>query len=568
MPLHTPSRRRLAMPKIPCNVAAMGRWQRYWFAEGGRVALAIVRIAVACAVLLSLAHLADAQSPVTPDVYRPVGIWMLLGDTRPPETLVTVVWMVAWASSALMLLGVATRGSTAVSFISAVALAALSFSATRTWSHQYNVVFLAHMALLGSRSGDVLSLDWLVRTRLRKLPAIDIPRGYQWSLRLVQLAVVLMFAGAAFHKFAHGHFTLRWALSDNLRHHLLVKFDLAGIERPAVVDWILEQSWRYRTAALLNMLAQATPLIAVIFIRRPFVRLLAGLMFVTETLLLGFVVDLWNLHWLPLVAVFVDWDWLITKLRRRPFAHPEVPTSWRAPIATRVFIIAFVIYDVITAFVPTLDQRLNTYPFTSFPMFASIRARAPLDEHQPYSLVGSTFEIAGDVPIDPNAQRWVDHQHRFMHSVRNADELQRRLANVLERMKYFYYGYNPRGVRLWVTIFEVPAYPGPARFAKTRMAILGEITPDGTFRTLLGNVNTDSEHGFVELRPHNVEVPPDTTLVYYRDDVPQAIPVPVPLVGTRFDLGYQDLPGNPRYFVAMVRGEPWLVASHETWRWR
>jgi hypothetical protein len=40
--------------------------------------------------------------------------------------------------------------------------------------------------------------------RLRGLPAIDVPRGYQWSLRLVQLAIALMFAGAVFHKVLHG----------------------------------------------------------------------------------------------------------------------------------------------------------------------------------------------------------------------------------------------------------------------------------------------------------------------------------------------------------------------------
>jgi hypothetical protein len=32
----------------------LGRWQRYWFAEGGRVAVAVVRMALATAVLLTL----------------------------------------------------------------------------------------------------------------------------------------------------------------------------------------------------------------------------------------------------------------------------------------------------------------------------------------------------------------------------------------------------------------------------------------------------------------------------------------------------------------------------------
>ena len=58
-----------------------------------------------------------------------------------------------------MLLGLGTRAATAVSFGASVALAALSFSGSVTWSHQYNVVFLAQCAFLGARGGDVLSLD-------------------------------------------------------------------------------------------------------------------------------------------------------------------------------------------------------------------------------------------------------------------------------------------------------------------------------------------------------------------------------------------------------------------------
>jgi hypothetical protein len=66
----------------------------------------------------------------------------------------------------------------------------------------------------------------------------------------------------------------------------------------------------------------------------------------------------------------------------------------------------------------------------------------------------------------------------------------------------------------------------------------------------------------------NLSVPADTKLVYYRDDRPEPHPIEVPLANNRFDLGYQSLTGNPRYFVAIVGSTPWLVASHATWEWR
>ena len=552
----------------------MGRWQRYWFCDGGRTALAIVRIAVALSVLLCLARLDNPVStgdlPGARTLYRPVGIWMLLGGQAPPDALVSVLWIIAWTSTAAMLLGAATRAATAVSFVSAVALAALSFAASKTWSHQYNVVFLAQMALLGARGGDVLSVDWLVR-RLRGLPAINVPRGYQWSLRLVQLALALMFAGAVFHKLLHSHFTLRWALSDNLRHHLLMRFDLAGLERPPLVDWIIDDPWKYRTAALLNMISQAAPLAAVFLMRRPWLRAFAGSFFVIETIALGFVVELWNLHWLPLAAVFIDWDRAIARVTKRPVVHPEVPPGWRPARSTRLFIIGFVIYDVLTPFVPTLDQRLNTYPFSSFPMFATLRARAPYDAHQPYGVAGVYFEVISDRPTNPPTQRWFDHQNRSIAAVRDPDELRRRMTAVLAQGQKRYWDFGVRGLRLWLTIYETPAYPERARFERHPIALMGELLPDGTFRTALGRLDGApgpmAEHAIVTMRLQGIPEPTTAKLVYFRDELPQPIAIAVERSGARWDLAYEPIAGHPLHFVAILDGTPWLVASYAPWRW-
>jgi hypothetical protein len=552
----------------------VSRWQRYWFSDGGRTALAIVRIAVAVSVLLTLARLDNSVStgdlPGARTLYRPVGIWMLLGEQAPPDALVTTLWLLAWTGTVAMLLGVATRATTAVSFVAAVALAALSFASSRTWSHQYNVVFLAQMALLGARSGDVLSIDWLVR-RLRGLPAHNIPRAYQWSLRLVQLAIALMFAGAVFHKLLHSHFTLRWALSDNLRHHLLVRFDLAGIPRPPLVDWIIDDPWKYRTAALLNMISQLLPLAAVFLMRRPWLRAAAGMFFVIETIALGLVVQLWNLHWLPLAAVFVDWDRVIARVTKTPPAHPDVPAGWRPPRAASWFILVFVVYDALTAFIPTLDQRLNTYPFSGFPMFALLRAHPPYDEHQPYGVAGVWFEVISEQPPDRATQRWFDHHNRSIATVRDPDELRRRMAAVLAQAQKRYPSVGVRGMRLWLAIYEAPAYPEPARFERHPIAVMGELLPDGTFRTALGTLagtpGMRSEDAVLEMHLREIAAPSSAKLVYFRNDFSRAIELPVERDGARWDLAYQPIEGNPLHFVAILDGTPWLVATHAPWRW-
>jgi hypothetical protein len=357
-----------------------------------------------------------------------------------------------------------------------------------------------------------------------------------------------MFACAAFHKIVHGHFTLRWALSDNLRHQLLVRFDLAGLPRPPLVDWLIDDPWRYRTAAVLNLISQAAPLAAVFLVRHPRWRAFAGAFFVLETVALAFVVDLWNPHWLPLYAVFVDWD----RLLRRPVVHDIPPPGWAPPRGARIFVIAFVVYDVLTALVPALDQKLNTYPFSGFPMFSTVRAKEPYGGHGGYVVVGDHFEVVSTPPIDVPTQRWFDHANRGMFEERDPDRLKRRLEAMWKQAVRRYPAYRFERVRLYLTMFEAPAYPEPAHFVPHPIAVIGELDADGTFRTLVGDFQPNS----IEPHPVNVDAA-GITVGYYRDDEP----VLQPFAGT--------LSGDPVYTVATTRdGTPWLVSSHAEWRWQ
>lgn len=537
----------------------VGRWHRYWFADGGRYAVAVLRVAIAVSVLLSLWRLWGHRPLAAPaQIYRPVGAWMVLGDAPPPELLVDALWVLAWGGTLAMLVGLRARAATAVSFAAAVSLAALSFSGRLTWSHQYNVVFVAQLALLGARSGDALSVDALLR-RWRGLAPLDVPRGYQWSVRLVLLAVSLMFVGAALHKLGSGQFTLRWALSDNLRHQLLVHYDVNGIDRPALVEWLLAEPWRYRTAAMLNLISQTAPLLAILFARRPLVRAAAGGFFVLEVLGLGVVVSLWNLHWLPLAAVYVDWDRLIAWARRAPAAAPA-PGAPPPSRRVRVFVIAFVVYELATSLIPTIDQRLNTYPFSSFPMFASIRAARPYDEHLPYAIAGDHYEAIADRPIAPNVQRWLDYANRRLHLVRDPEKVRARLEAVLARARARYPEAGIRGLRHHVAFFVAPAHPAPARFERHPVAITGELLPDGTFRSMLGRLTASG----VELRPRHLDAAA-ARLVYFADDRPE----PRELGGARAgDTVAVKLAADPVYVAAELDGRRWLVAWRRTWRWR
>jgi hypothetical protein len=522
--------------------AAVGRWDRYWFAAGGRYGAAILRIAIATAVLLTLHEMSttwpdSAPGEPGPDgPYKPLGLWLLLGHTVPPTLLISLLWVVAWIATLAMLLGAFSRASTVVSVVAGAALAALYYSGTRSWSHQFNVVFLAELAFVGARGGDALSLDAVVRAR-RGQPPIDVPNGYQWSLRLTQLAVAVMFLSGMWHK-VRNDMSLHWALSDNLRHHLLLRYDLGGLPRPAIVEWMIDDTWKFRTAAMLNLISQTLPIGACIFVRRPVIRAVCGAFFVIETIALAVVMQLWNPYWLPLAAVFVDWDALLAKLRKTPAPPVEPPAPTRPSRAIRIFIAVFVVYDLFTAFYPTVDQRLGTYPFSGFPMFATIRARKPYGEHLPYSVPGGHFELQSTRPLDPADYRWLDHQYRFLYMVHDPDDLRGRLATILGEARNHYPDHDVRTIRFYVAILEAPAYPAPAQLVHHDLGIAGEYHSDGRFRSMLGTARVGH-------------------LVYYRDDVPTPIEL-----GT---VPFETIVADSKVLVTLAPDDaggslPWVIA--------
>lgn len=478
-------------------------WRRYWCAEGGRLSAAILRIAIAAAVWWSLELLRagwPANAPGAPDfpgVYHPIGVWILVGDRPPSQATIDALWAIARVSTLAMLIGAFSRTATAVSCAASICLASLSYTGSLTWSHQFNPVLLAQLAFLGARGGDALSIDALAR-RLRGEPGLDVERGYQWSIRLVQLTVALVFAGAIYHKLRAGGFTCAWATSDNLRHQLLLRYDLGGVPRPPIVDWLLASAWRYRTAAALSMISQAMPIVACFAVRRPGLRAACGAFFVTDVLGIAVIMQWWNLNWLPLAVVFVDWEAL------RGVAVVAIRPALRVPRIEHAFIIAMVAAEVMTAFPAHVSGRVHAYPFTSFQMFAEVRAREPYDRHLPYGLAAGHFVL--DPPCE-DASRWLDHAYRAtVHG--DPRELSSRLAGILDDARRHFPDAAFRGIRLELAILETPAYPAPARFEPHLIGIVAELQ-DGKFASELGT-------------PHG------GPLLYFRGDRSEAFRVPVP----------------------------------------
>src|SRR5262249_56105322 len=116
---------------------------------------------------------------------------------------------------------------------------------------------------------------------------------------------------------------VEWGVAGKVGREVLVGYDGLDVARAPVADWLLAAPWRYELCALLNLVTQTSQIAAVFLMRRPGLRALLGAAYCAEVLGLGVVMNLWNLHWLPLAAGVIDWDALAA--RRRPPAAAAPP---------------------------------------------------------------------------------------------------------------------------------------------------------------------------------------------------------------------------------------------------
>jgi hypothetical protein len=536
---------------------AWARWCGYWLAPGGRYSAAALRIALAVSLLWMLWHYYPIAAQPTSASYYQIGIWQLYPG-RPGPALLSALEVIGWAATAALLVGAWTRTAHAISLVSVLAIATFGVSDTPSWSHTDVPPLLACFAFLGARGGDALSVDawWWRRRRGGAQPS---PARYQASVRLVQVAVAAVFFVAGYCKLRAGG-GLAWALTDNLRNQLLVRFDWLQLERTPAARWLLGATWRYELCALLNLISQTSQIAAVFLVRRPVWRALIGALYCAEVVGLGVVMDLWDLHWLPLAAAFVDWDALVAWWRGQarempPERSPGAPGD-RGRVA---FATVFVVFFALQAF--WLNQRLHAFPFSSFPLFATVRAKRPYDRHQTYELIGGFIEPVAARPLTHDERTWIDSRgtYRWMWHDRDPDQLRRDLQVILDETRQAFPTAGITGVRLWLSVFQAPAAPAPARLDRIDVAIIGELTRDGALRTALGALAKDRVTLSSAQRGVDLAGAP---LAVMRNDLPPPQPLAARPTTTGWTLA-APLTGDPVQVLAIPGGAatPWLVAT-------
>ncbi|HBL12188.1 MAG TPA: hypothetical protein DD379_12410 [Cyanobacteria bacterium UBA11162] len=525
------------------------KWQNYWFKKDGFLSIGICRIAVFLSILLTHLDITPLDYQILLDskpleLYDPVGVLKFFGDTPPSASFLELCESVAFFSTCFAIAGLLSRISMPVSVVSNLILVSLRYSWQPYWSHGMNVVFIAGLAFMFGRAGDSLSLDALIKRFFKKQPfrqtELKPNYAYQWSIFLAQFAVAFMFANACFWKLSRDHFQFGWVFSDNLRNYLALGWYRSKGPPPFHVSWIMSHEWAWKALALSNIIAQGTTILACFFVRRPIWRFIFGSLFFLETWGLGIVVGLWHLEWLPLTALFVDWDrfipWLAHQLKRIPIGdgfyqwvtinkssrlepverESEIIQSsvtqprerqqlslnkfrtrfWRG--CTTLYILLFSGYYIYTAMAKA-DRVHRNYPFSAFTVYSAIMAEKPYHKHTTIEYFASQIDIkTAHSELSDSIKEKLNRTYKKLYRIKDSDEIRLRLKGIMKNLRLRYKINDVEELELTTIIWQIPAYPAHHQPIAVHKALMGILDKSGKLYSASGRVNRDkNSDGYV-----------------------------------------------------------------------
>ena len=461
---------------IPCR----------WGSIGGPYSVAALRIGIALSALSAFHRVAAVgavqQGLSAPfSMYRAVGI-LLVWPGRPSVVVVSWVLAIGTVSTYAMLIGFRSRLSSASSALCLWFLTSYDAAFSLPWSHGYSPVVIVSLAFVGARSGDVWSLDaglrrWAQRFNwrpARSMQTID-PHNfcYRWPILLVTFTLSLVFVAAGLMKLYSGGWNFAWIFSDNLRNQIASRYGTWSEPRTPLAEWLIQSPWRYETAALLNICNQVAPALVWLVMHRPRLRATIGLLIAIEILALGYIMNFWHERWLTLLVVFIDWDalrhWVISRWPGRRIHQAQAALSTESTLGPvvapksnkwlRYYLHAFVVSNLIICF--GFDQRLRTFPFSGFPMYARLRVAKPYSEHLPYDVVSGRIEVHSEPPFPAAGVLALNQMLTFKKLWQTRDEALFRagLQEIFEFVKTNYPNVHVHSVAIFRSAYRIPAYP-------------------------------------------------------------------------------------------------------------
>ena len=230
----------------------MARWLDFWFRPTKPIDLAVSRLTFFSGVLLVYAREDfSAWAGVSRAFWTPLPAFASVGLTPlSPAALffVEAVWRAALAFSAI---GLFTRASMCV----AAVLSFYLFGLPNNFGHVYHfdaLLVITAAILACSRAGDAWSVDALMKGGKAREPSGE----YTWPIRMVWVAMALVFAAAGIAKLRYGG--LEWVTSDNMTIVLRrAAYHVSDADPITTLGlWIADRSWLSRGLAAGSLIVE------------------------------------------------------------------------------------------------------------------------------------------------------------------------------------------------------------------------------------------------------------------------------------------------------------------------
>jgi hypothetical protein len=345
-----------------------------WFNNDRAMSVALLRISVALAAFAALSYVMKndyaaffaANQHLT---YTPKGILAFFGTQVPSPAFFNFFKWFGLIANFMACIGLFARTSMFFGVVSGMIVVAINYSFIPGNCHGYNIILLSQIPFIFVKASNFLSIDaWLNRHK-KKDHSSD-----AWVVPFSQFVVASMFFCAMLNKlYGHGH-PFAWLNADNFRALLLLRYLSHNESAPWIVKYIINSQFLCTVLPYLNVLSQGLPMLSCFFLNRPYLRLALGTFFIFEVIGLGILMGLWNLYWIVLFVVFVDWDYFLNLLFRKEQDVERkilpVLTSFRKKALVTAGVSIW--FSVILALTlnPKLERHWNTFPFSSFSMYS------------------------------------------------------------------------------------------------------------------------------------------------------------------------------------------------------
>ncbi|MFO0866450.1 MAG: hypothetical protein U0744_17695 [Gemmataceae bacterium] len=524
----------------------------YWLRGGFACSYAAARIALAF-IYLYIAYgrrhidVGAFLSTRNPSAYRPLGLWMLWGDTPPPVEVFQACHLLLLICPILLLIGFASRMSMVGSIVGLYAAAVMDYGWEIEWSHGYSPVLVSSLPMLFGPA-HLFGIDGWIRRWRGHVWSLSDDRRASMAVLGVQFSIAMVFFNAAFWKFyAVGEYAsgfVPWAFSDNLRNVLLRQHVALDEPMSPLFRFIVSHRFAYVGMALCNLIAQMTPFFAVWLVSRPWLRLMCGMMLALEVVGLGIVMGIANWQWLVFLAVFVDWDRLVFRPRARGDAEQRLPFTLRerGPLIAVLIVLGFQIY---VSFMHDISQRW-TFPFTSYPMFSLVASDKPYDAHLPFYLPAARYEIESDHPHPERLLARIWRPYWGMTWIEDFEPFGNQIVKVASSAVP---ARSLREVRAYAIMLRFPSYPETE--PKQTLKLLKYRWQEGRSQTVGCALKFDEgrKQPYLELHPAGFR-DPDLAFRWFDREGNGPYPVHGERVGRRL---YFRHPGEPFVVAAEVK---------------